>query len=286
MSKLCPHCGVEMKEGAKFCSRCGYEYNHGKICPNCHATIKDDAQFCTNCGYKFNTSTKFQINPLEIIICIALIISSFIIPTIAIPILITLICIILLKKKGKWYKINKALRRISFTIATLVVIIIMTNLFGYSSRIYESSTNDPSDSKNSITTETFKEEFCKNIEIDYSSDEWINENGIEMYFNGTGLSIGLIEENNKLSGISIVQDMYKTGQDYAINGSLNLLDEAFQWKCAALSVLTGSDSQEISEQLRNYNLENQKIENSEFADGIFIETTTENNLSIFTITIK
>ena len=143
MSRLCPRCGVEMKEGAKFCSRCGYEYNHGKICPNCRATIKDDAQFCTNCGYKFNTSAKFQINPLEIIICIALIISSFIIPTIAIPILITLICIILLQKKGKWYKMNKALRRTCFTVATLVVIIFATIISGSDSEDYSLSTNNP-----------------------------------------------------------------------------------------------------------------------------------------------
>lgn len=285
MSRLCPRCGAEMKEGAKFCSRCGYEYNHGKICPNCRATIKDDALFCTNCGCKFNTSSKSQTNPLEVIICIALIISSFIIPTIAIPILITLICVILLKKNRKWYKINKITRRVGITITTLVAIIIATSLFS-SSGDYDSSINVSNETKVSIDIEEFKKEFCRNIGTDYSSDDWINENGIEMYFNNTGLSIGLITENNILSGISIVQDMYKTGQDYTINENLNLLDEAFEWKCAALSALTGEDIQETSEKLQSYNLENQNIENQKFAENVFIETSTKSNLSIFTIIIK
>nr|WP_296264655.1 zinc ribbon domain-containing protein [uncultured Merdimonas sp.] len=77
MSRLCPHCGVEMKEGAKFCSRCGYEYDHGKICPNCHATIKDDAQFCTNCGYRFNFPSKTK-NRLLILIISVIILASII----------------------------------------------------------------------------------------------------------------------------------------------------------------------------------------------------------------
>lgn len=286
MSRFCPRCGAEMREGAKFCNQCGYEYSRGKIYPNCHATIKGEEQFCTNCDYKFNISPTHRISPLEIIVCIVLVIGAFIMPTIAIPILIALICIILLRKKGKWYKINKVVRRVGFTIVTLATIIIATNLFGESSENYDLSTNDSNRIKDNIDVETFKEAFCESIGVDYSSDEWINENGVEMYFNGTGLSIGLIAENNTLSGISIIRDMYKTGQDYAINENLDLVDEAFEWKCVALSILTGEGFQETSDKLRSYNQENPNGENQEFEENIFIESSSKNNLSIFTIIIK
>lgn len=46
---LCPHCGKKTPKG-KFCMECGHSLTH--ICPNCGNDLPDDAKFCLNCGQK------------------------------------------------------------------------------------------------------------------------------------------------------------------------------------------------------------------------------------------
>ncbi|MDP9243390.1 MAG: zinc-ribbon domain-containing protein, partial [Actinomycetota bacterium] len=50
--RICPACGAENAEGARFCSACGTAL--GRTCPSCGAEVADDARFCPSCG-----------NPLE-----------------------------------------------------------------------------------------------------------------------------------------------------------------------------------------------------------------------------
>lgn len=45
----CPNCGKTVHKG-KFCSECGYKFP--LICPNCGAELKDGAKFCFECGTK------------------------------------------------------------------------------------------------------------------------------------------------------------------------------------------------------------------------------------------
>ena len=43
----CTKCGVQLKDGARFCARCGAAVNY---CPKCGQTLKDGAHFCAGCG--------------------------------------------------------------------------------------------------------------------------------------------------------------------------------------------------------------------------------------------
>lgn len=55
---LCPRCGFENREDARFCKRCGQSLQPApsaapKLCPVCGATLKSDARFCARCGQPF-----------------------------------------------------------------------------------------------------------------------------------------------------------------------------------------------------------------------------------------
>ena len=48
----CANCGVDLREGQKFCHICGQAVN--KTCPNCGETIEGTEKFCTFCGYSLS----------------------------------------------------------------------------------------------------------------------------------------------------------------------------------------------------------------------------------------
>lgn len=60
MGKICPNCGKELSENAKFCSKCGNRYEEQtditqqncKFCSNCGNQVRADAKFCHVCGYQ------------------------------------------------------------------------------------------------------------------------------------------------------------------------------------------------------------------------------------------
>ena len=60
---FCRQCGSELKEGAAFCSKCGYKVVNqadekieipppviGTVCSKCGAPLKEGAAFCNACG--------------------------------------------------------------------------------------------------------------------------------------------------------------------------------------------------------------------------------------------
>jgi uncharacterized membrane protein YvbJ len=46
---VCPKCGEPLKEGAKFCHKCGAKIG-AKVCKSCGKDIPEDAKFCPFCG--------------------------------------------------------------------------------------------------------------------------------------------------------------------------------------------------------------------------------------------
>ncbi len=57
----CKACGVELRQGARFCDMCGTKVE--KICPSCGETLRDQAKFCDLCGVKLYTD--YGHNPAE-----------------------------------------------------------------------------------------------------------------------------------------------------------------------------------------------------------------------------
>ena len=53
-SMVCNKCGKELKEGAKFCTKCGAAVVLKKICPKCKAENDLDDMFCFECGTKLD----------------------------------------------------------------------------------------------------------------------------------------------------------------------------------------------------------------------------------------
>lgn len=57
MSVICPKCGNQLPEGAKFCGSCGtnlaaFEKPPANVCTNCGNPLKEGAKFCNVCGTK------------------------------------------------------------------------------------------------------------------------------------------------------------------------------------------------------------------------------------------
>jgi Double zinc ribbon len=50
----CTKCGVQLKDGARFCAQCGAAVNY---CPKCGQTLKDGARFCAGCGAPVSESS-------------------------------------------------------------------------------------------------------------------------------------------------------------------------------------------------------------------------------------
>ena len=47
-TRPCPHCGHVMRDGAKFCERCGSHL--GSACANCGRSLRPGTKFCDRCG--------------------------------------------------------------------------------------------------------------------------------------------------------------------------------------------------------------------------------------------
>ena len=58
----CPKCNNPLREGAKFCTKCGEKIAQvaqsttSNVCPQCGATLKEGAKFCTKCGCKLGVA--------------------------------------------------------------------------------------------------------------------------------------------------------------------------------------------------------------------------------------
>lgn len=56
----CPKCNNPLREGAKFCTKCGHKIEipaapaAASTCPECGASLKEGAKFCTKCGHKLS----------------------------------------------------------------------------------------------------------------------------------------------------------------------------------------------------------------------------------------
>lgn len=46
----CPNCSAELREGAKFCTKCGQKISQPAVCSACGAELKPNAKFCVKCG--------------------------------------------------------------------------------------------------------------------------------------------------------------------------------------------------------------------------------------------
>ena len=65
--KVCPQCGKELKDEAKFCGSCGYKFpvaeapvqtsGENNVCPACGNPLKPGAKFCGKCGAKLGNQT-------------------------------------------------------------------------------------------------------------------------------------------------------------------------------------------------------------------------------------
>ena len=59
----CPSCQFENREGAKFCSDCGYKFE--LTCPKCGAINRVESKFCDECGSKLNLPIEQAPNDLS-----------------------------------------------------------------------------------------------------------------------------------------------------------------------------------------------------------------------------
>ena len=46
----CKACGIQLREGARFCDMCGAKVE--RLCPSCGEVLRDQARFCDLCGIK------------------------------------------------------------------------------------------------------------------------------------------------------------------------------------------------------------------------------------------
>jgi len=52
----CPKCNAEVRDDAKFCTKCGQKMDVAQVCPQCGASVKSGARFCTKCGSNLATT--------------------------------------------------------------------------------------------------------------------------------------------------------------------------------------------------------------------------------------
>ena len=58
----CPKCNNPLREGAKFCTKCGEKIAQvaqsttSNVCPQCGAALREGAKFCTKCGCKLGVA--------------------------------------------------------------------------------------------------------------------------------------------------------------------------------------------------------------------------------------
>ena len=64
----CPNCNTAVKDGMRFCPKCGSEIPQTRICPDCGTEIKEGQEFCSKCGKHINiqTSNRTVSNPTSL----------------------------------------------------------------------------------------------------------------------------------------------------------------------------------------------------------------------------
>lgn len=50
--KMCPDCAEDVRERARKCRYCGYEF--AKACPECAEDVRPEATKCRHCGHRFS----------------------------------------------------------------------------------------------------------------------------------------------------------------------------------------------------------------------------------------
>lgn len=56
----CPNCKAELRDGAKFCTKCGQKISQAVACISCGAELKPGAKFCTKCGTRQEAAPQQQ----------------------------------------------------------------------------------------------------------------------------------------------------------------------------------------------------------------------------------
>ena len=57
MKMICPNCGAEVDDSAKFCTQCGSPMEEVPMfCANCGCKLEEPAAFCPECGAKLGTA--------------------------------------------------------------------------------------------------------------------------------------------------------------------------------------------------------------------------------------
>lgn len=248
-----------MKENAKFCGKCGTKYEETKVCPRCQAVIRENSQFCTKCGYKLFEQKERNNNILKLIIAVILIIAIFVLPLIAVPIVVLSGIYILLKKKGIWDKANKTV-----VIGGMAVVAVIC--FGLTGIII----NPGVDIKRQVNNEMFKEKFCENIGVEYLPDTWarIGDNGevpegysYAEYYRSDNLTVMIMcNENDIVLNAGVQIDMNSSSLNIAITGDYDsVFDQEFLWKCAIVSAIGQYDMDKAEEMVRSANKSGQEV---------------------------
>lgn len=222
MGKICPKCGNELSDGARFCSKCGSKYEEVATvkdnkckCSKCGNELKIGMKFCTKCGTPMDDLEKAgqDVNVVE---------------------------------KSKEFtgdvKNFKALPKKRKKKVAIIIGIIVAALF-----LMFSCVGGDEDERG-IDKNTFEKRFCEDIGETYEATAWSDvesEQGYktDMYTNGNSLAIYLsYTDDNEVIGAIILADM-----DY-----LNI-DEEFEWKRAAVSAMLGCDIEEADSIMRDAN---------------------------------
>ena len=58
--KRCPNCGADIREGDRFCRKCGFKL---LFCPNCGAPVDEEDVFCGKCGFRLKIEEEVYVCP-------------------------------------------------------------------------------------------------------------------------------------------------------------------------------------------------------------------------------
>ena len=60
MKKICLRCGNELSDNAKYCSKCGSQYEELKAeAQGAELACQEESKFCTYCGNRISMNAKF-----------------------------------------------------------------------------------------------------------------------------------------------------------------------------------------------------------------------------------